>query len=115
MHCVKSVQIQSCFWSVFSRIRTLRIQSKCEKIQTRNNFVFRHFSRSDSRHSILFHRNPEESKSGNINPLSTNVSIMDKSGSRFLLPKCLKNTCGRVIFKVKTQVIVVKTDYLVST
>ena len=31
-----------------------------------------------------------------INPLSTNVSITDKPGGRFLIPKCLKNTCGRV-------------------
>ena len=77
---------------------SLRIQSECGKIRTRNNSVFGHFSGSDTRHSILFHRNPEESKSGKINPISTNVSIMDKPGSRFLLPKCLKNACGRVIF-----------------
>ena len=34
MHCVKSVQIRSYFWSVFSCIRT------------RHNFVFGQFSRS---------------------------------------------------------------------
>ena len=41
VHCVKSVQIRSFFWSVFSRIRTeygdivsLRIQSECKKIRT---------------------------------------------------------------------------------
>ena len=34
VHCVNCVQIQSFFWSVFSRIRT------------RSNSVFRHFSRS---------------------------------------------------------------------
>ena len=28
-------------------------------------------------------------------PFSTNVPIMDKPGSWFLLAKCLKNTCGR--------------------
>ena len=33
MHCVKSVQIRSFLWSVFSRI-----QSKCGKIRTRKNF-----------------------------------------------------------------------------
>ena len=38
-HCVKSVQIRSYFWSVFSCI-----QSEYRKIWTRNNSVFRHFS-----------------------------------------------------------------------
>ena len=33
-----------------------------------------------------------------LNSFSTNVPIMDKPGSWFLLPKCLKNTCGRVTF-----------------
>ena len=33
-----------------------------------------------------------------INPFSINVPIMDKPGNWFLLPKCLKNTCGRVTF-----------------
>ena len=33
-----------------------------------------------------------------LNPFSTNVPIMDKPGSWFLLAKCLKNTCGRVTF-----------------
>ena len=53
-HCVKSIQIRSYFWSVFSRIRneygyfvSLRIQSECGKIRTRNNSVFGHFSRSE--------------------------------------------------------------------
>ena len=51
-YCVKSVQIRSYFWSVFSRIRTeyevsLRIQSECGKIRTRNNSVFGHFLRSE--------------------------------------------------------------------
>ena len=49
-HCAKSVQIRGYFWSVFSRIQfyfvSLRIQFKCGKIQTRNNSVFGHFSRS---------------------------------------------------------------------
>ena len=39
--CVKSVQTQSYFWSVFSCIWT-----ECRKIRTRNNSVFGHFSRS---------------------------------------------------------------------
>ena len=42
VHCVKSVQIRSFFWSVFSRIH--RIQSKYGKIRTRKNSVFGHFS-----------------------------------------------------------------------
>ena len=54
LHCLKSVQIQSYFRSVFSCIPTkyeiysvnLRIQSECRKIRTRNNSVFGHFSRS---------------------------------------------------------------------
>ena len=29
-------------------------------------------------------------------PFSTNVPLMDKPGSWFLLAKCLKNTCGSV-------------------
>ena len=33
-----------------------------------------------------------------INPFSINIPIMDKPGRWFLLVKCLKNTCGRVIF-----------------
>ena len=45
---VKSVQIRSYFWSVFSCISTeygylLRIQSEYRKIRTRNNSVFWHF------------------------------------------------------------------------
>ena len=42
-HCVKSFQIRSYFWSVFSYIRT-----EYRKIRTRNNSVFGHFSRSGS-------------------------------------------------------------------
>ena len=47
-HCVKSVQIRSYFWSVFSCIRTEYgdLRSKYRKIRTRNNSVFGHFSRS---------------------------------------------------------------------
>ena len=40
-----------------------------------------------------------------FNSFSTNFSLMDKPGSWFLLAKCLKNTCGRVTFQVKMQVI----------
>ena len=44
MHCVKSVQIWSFFWSVFSLIWT-----ECRKIRTRKKSIFGHFSQiSDS-------------------------------------------------------------------
>ena len=33
-----------------------------------------------------------------FNPFSTDVRLMQKPGSWFFLPKCLKNTCGRVPF-----------------
>ena len=51
-HCVKSVQIRSFFWSLFSCIRTeyedlLRIQSKYRKIRTRKNSARGHFSSSE--------------------------------------------------------------------
>ena len=54
IHCVKSVQMRSHFWSVFSCIWT-----EYRKIRTRNNSVFGHFSRSDLsvhtfKESILF-------------------------------------------------------------
>ena len=37
-------------------------------------------------------------KTVEINPFSTNVPLTDKPGSRFLLAKRLKNTCGGVTF-----------------
>ena len=42
IHCVKSVQIRSFFWSVFSRIRTEYV-----KIRNREDSVSGHFSHSD--------------------------------------------------------------------
>ena len=59
---MKSVQIRSYFWSVFSCIRTeygdlrlnLRIQYEYRKIRTRNNSVFGHFSRSEFSTILLF-------------------------------------------------------------
>ena len=52
IHCVKSVQIRSYFWSVFSCFWTeygvnLRVQSEYRKIRTRNNSVFGHISGSN--------------------------------------------------------------------
>ena len=37
-----------------------------------------------------------------LNPFSTNVPLMDKPGSWFLLAKCLKNTCGSDILSKDT-------------
>ena len=48
--CVKSIQIQSFFWSAFSCIRivfyslNLHIQGEYREIRTRKNSVFEHFS-----------------------------------------------------------------------
>ena len=42
IYCVKSVQMRRFFWSVFLCTRT-----EYRKIQTKNNFVFGQFSRSD--------------------------------------------------------------------
>ena len=59
INCVKSVQIWSFFWSIFSCIRTeygdlnLRILFEYRKIRTRKNSVFRHFSRSDHTKDFL--------------------------------------------------------------
>ena len=50
-HWVKSVQIRSYFWSVFSCVRTeygdLRSKVRIQENLTRNNSVFGHFSRSE--------------------------------------------------------------------
>ena len=45
VHCVKSVQIRSVFWSVFPCIRT-EYGDLLRKIRTRKNSVFGHFSHS---------------------------------------------------------------------
>ena len=55
MYCVKSVQIPSNFWSVFSYI-----QSEYRKIRTRNNSVFGHFTQWWT----------------NLNPFMLNVPIL---------------------------------------
>ena len=47
-HCVKSVQIRSFSWSVFSCIRT-----EYRKIRTRKNSVFEYFSCSDKITKLL--------------------------------------------------------------
>ena len=57
---MKSAQIRSYFWSLFSRIQTeyvaifvsLRILSECGKIRTRNNPVCGHFLRSARIHTF---------------------------------------------------------------
>ena len=50
---MKSVQMRSFSWSVFSRIWT-EYREKCRKIRTRKNSVFRHFSRSVSKWKISY-------------------------------------------------------------
>ena len=68
-HCVKSVQMRSYFWSVFSCIRTeyedllcnLLIQSEYRKIGTTNNFEFGHFSRSVHHSENVFCNKKNES------------------------------------------------------
>ena len=57
LHCVKSVQIRSFFWSVFYCIWTeygdLRSKSEYGKLRTRKDSVFGHFS-----HSAVYHGQP---------------------------------------------------------
>ena len=79
-HCMKSVQIQSYFWSEYKKIRT------------RNNSVFGHFSRSESQiyfgkglqsrfnnHSLsithLLNNDPFAEYHQNFNQLSSFVSV----------------------------------------
>ena len=75
--CVKSVQIQSYFWSVFSCIRTeyrdLRTQSENRKIRTRNNSVFGHFSQSGYLQKYL-------------SPKMSHVQYPDKKNSECINP-----------------------------
>ena len=56
LHCVKSVQIRSYFWSVFSCIRP-----ECRKKKTRNNSVFGHFSSSVAISHFIKLNSPKES------------------------------------------------------
>ena len=49
-HCVKTVQIWSFFWSVFSLIRI-----EYRRMKTRKNDVFGHFS-----HRVLFFKRPQK-------------------------------------------------------
>ena len=50
---MKSIQIQSYFWSLFSCIQT-----ECRKIPTRNNSVFGYFSRSERYRSKIKWQSP---------------------------------------------------------
>ena len=52
-HCVKSVQIQSFFWSIFSRIRTTYGENSVKNLRTRKKPAFGHFSRSVSFNAFL--------------------------------------------------------------
>ena len=58
VHCVKSVQIRSYFWSVFSCI-----QPEYRKIRSRNNSVFGHFSRSGT---LFVHKNNETKNNSDL-------------------------------------------------
>ena len=40
-----------------------------------------------------------------FNPHQANVPLMEKPGGWFLQAKCVKNTCERVTFYIKMQVI----------
>ena len=92
--CVKSVQILSCFWYVFSHIRTeygpeksLRIQSDCEKIWTRNNSLFGHFSRSVFVENIV---------SDVLNTFSATLSKRDSFIRCFFQQKCYQTFFYRI-------------------
>ena len=76
-HCVKIVQIRRYFWSIFSCIRT-----EYRKIQTRNNSVFGHFSRSVIGIELL-----KEYKSI-VNGLIKTIS--DKTSHKLHITKTLK-------------------------
>ena len=107
-HCVKSVQIRSFFWYVFSRIRTeygeiwsisphsvrMRENTDQKKLHIWTLFkqcVFNQFIIFSLFISFIF-----TTSLSLFNLFSTNVARMDKPGSWFLLAKCLKSTCGRV-------------------
>ena len=65
-HCVKSVQIQCFFWSVFSV--SVRIQSECGKMRTRKNSAFGHFSHcvlSGVSRKVVYNLNHSRTQSSN--------------------------------------------------
>ena len=75
-HSVKSVQIRSFFWSVFSRIRT-----ETEKIGTRKNSIFGHFSRSVSNRAINEHHGYNENSVESVSttpPTTSNIKASQK-------------------------------------
>ena len=61
---------------------------------------------------------------GYLKPFQANVPLMAKSGGWFLLAKCVKNACGRVLqksllkmslfYRCFSHILQVKTNYLVS-
>ena len=72
-HCVKSVQIRSYFWSVFSCT-----QSEYRKIWTRNNSVFGHFSPSDKLSNQLNNSKNETTNMSGFDPKFSEVSENDR-------------------------------------
>ena len=79
---MKSGQIRSYFWSVFSCIRT-----EYRKIRTRNNSAFGHFSRSECYTMVI--------SFPNLQTFSTNVNIPLKVTT-------IKKSAERYIFKVNS-------------
>ena len=108
LHCVKSIQIQSYFWFAFSCIRieyrryfvSLRIQSECKKIRTRNNSVFGHFSRS------AYLINPFVFNAPFLYPLKTSENL------KFLW--CFQGGRERVHWEQKLLFICLKPDRIFS-
>ena len=97
---MKSVQIQSYFWSIFSCIRTeygdlLRIQSEYRKIWTRNNSVFGQFSLSVDIWVVKIKVSP---RSGSV-PLRQLNSVHKKGPSSLFYHKFVGNKAKGQISK----------------
>ena len=95
-HCVKSVQIRSFFWSVFSRIRTeyreIRSISPYSAQMWENKdhkkSVFGHFSRNGKWYYCQWLRNYKSHKEKDVQScIITNHFICDYNGPS----KCIKN------------------------
>ena len=88
--CVKSVQIQSYFWSVFSCTWI-----EYRKIRTRNNSVFGHFSRSvivteDKTDNFASYETIESSKQ----VISNNLFLSEFLNERYTMSKLMMSYKG---------------------